>query len=156
MSYIKNLREKIGNDAINATGVGVIIYKDGKVLLQKRTDFDLWGIHGGSLDLGQTIEETMKRELMEEINIIPTKYTLYGIYSGDKMHIRYPNNDEVYYTNVILFCEEYEGILKPDYDEVKGLEWFDKDELPDNIVTIDKVILKDINEFITNRKVMVK
>ena len=153
--YVKNLRNKIGTTPIILASVGVIIYNDKKVLLQRRSDNDLWAIHGGAVEVGETIEMTMKRELMEEINITPTKYTLYGIYSGYKMYNKYPNGDEVYYLNNIFFCEEYTGTLKEDKDEVMELNWFSVDKLPDNIIGVDKIILNDLNNYLDNRLVIV-
>jgi 8-oxo-dGTP pyrophosphatase MutT (NUDIX family) len=154
--YVKNLRCKIGNMPIILASVGVIIYKDKKVLLQKRSDNDLWAIHGGAVEIGETIDTALKRELMEEINIIPHKYTLYGIYSGDKMHNKYPNGDEVYYLNSIFFCEEFIGNLKEDMDEVKELKWFNIDDLPENIIEVDKTILNDLDNYLEKRQVIVK
>jgi len=46
--YIKEIRKKIGNDAIFMPGVGAIIYKQGKVLLQNKADNGKWSIHGGA------------------------------------------------------------------------------------------------------------
>ncbi len=36
------------------SGVGLIICKDNKILLQKRADNEEWGIHGGAMELGET------------------------------------------------------------------------------------------------------
>jgi len=36
--YIRNIRKKVEHDRVIVAGAGVCIYKDGKVLLQKRKD----------------------------------------------------------------------------------------------------------------------
>lgn len=38
MSYVSDIRKKIGNDLLMGIGSGVIIEQDGKILLQKRAD----------------------------------------------------------------------------------------------------------------------
>ena len=149
MNYVKKVRQKVGNMPLVLAVTGTIVYKDDKILLQYRTDHNLWAIHGGAIELGETVEMAMKRELMEEINIVPTKYRLYGIYSGPDMHNIYPNGDEVYYVNIVYFCEEYDGDIKVDHDEVEKLKWFDVNSLPDDMMTVDRVILKDLNKFLT-------
>jgi len=53
-------------------GVGAVVMKDGKVLLVKRgidPNKGLWAIPGGSLKLGETLQEGAEREIMEETGI---------------------------------------------------------------------------------------
>lgn len=38
MSYINQIRKKIGHDLLIYLGAGVIVYDDGKILLQERKD----------------------------------------------------------------------------------------------------------------------
>lgn len=121
--------------------------------MQKRADNGKWAIHGGILELGETVEETVKRELNEETGFNPTKLKFYKVFLGEDMYTFYPNDDEVYYINVIFLCEEYEGELKKDNEEVTELKWFDVDNLPIDINTpMDKAILKDIEKVISTQK----
>jgi 8-oxo-dGTP diphosphatase len=53
-------------------GVGAITVKDGKVLLVKRAiepSKGLWAIPGGTLKLGETLQECAAREILEETGI---------------------------------------------------------------------------------------
>jgi ADP-ribose pyrophosphatase len=53
-------------------GVGAVVIKDGKVLLVKRgvePNKGLWAIPGGSLNLGETLQEGAEREILEETGI---------------------------------------------------------------------------------------
>ncbi|WP_155268509.1 NUDIX domain-containing protein [Clostridium beijerinckii] len=56
--YIKKLRKHIGNEPLLLVAAGAIIYKNRKTLLQRRADSGNWAIHGGVLELGETVEET--------------------------------------------------------------------------------------------------
>lgn len=145
--YVENIRKHIGNAPLLLVAAGAIIHKNRKILLQRRSDNGNWAIHGGCLELGETVEQTVKRELNEELGINPTKLTFYKIFSGEDMHTVYPNGDEVYFINVIFLCDEYEGELKQDNDEVTEIKWFDVDNLPLDInAPVDKAILKGIKK----------
>ena len=69
MDYVKYIRDRVGHDPINLTGVNVlIINENNEVLLQKR-DFSFWmGLIGGITDLGslwrkQQLERPKKRPI---------------------------------------------------------------------------------------------
>jgi mutator protein MutT len=53
-------------------GVGAVIIKDGKILLEKRKNEPgkgKWSIPGGLVELGETIEQTVIREVKEETGL---------------------------------------------------------------------------------------
>ena len=147
MGYISDIRKKVGHDAIFMPSAGCGIIKNGKILLQKRVDNGKWATHGGSLELGETFLDAVKREIKEELNIEIINPELVNIYSGDKMHFVYPNNDEVFIIAAIYLVKEYEGELKPDYEEVSEVKWFDIDNLPNNLHQPDIQAIRDIITF---------
>lgn len=65
MGYIMELRKLVGTRPIIMVGVSIIVRNsEGQILLQKRTDSLDWGTLGGSMELGETFEETARRELL--------------------------------------------------------------------------------------------
>jgi ADP-ribose pyrophosphatase YjhB (NUDIX family) len=53
-------------------GVGVIIVREGKILLEKRKNEpgrDMWSIPGGIVELGESLEQTVIRESREETGL---------------------------------------------------------------------------------------
>lgn len=64
-----------------------LLYRDGKFLMQLRNDIPTirypgcWALFGGHLDPGETPEEAVKRELLEEISYVPPAPSLFGYYS---------------------------------------------------------------------------
>ena len=153
--YIKNIREKIGHEPIFCPGSGAIIYWQGKVLLQKRKDNGKWSIHGGAVELGETYIQALERELKEEINIQPIHPQLIGIYSGQDFHFTYPNGDEIYDSLCVFLVESYEGELQKDNEEVTDLQWFDLENLPQQLDNSDGLILEDFKKFLQKKTVMV-
>ena len=143
MGYVSEMRKKIGHEKLIMVGAGVLIYQDGKILLQKRKDNNCWAIHGGGVELGEVVEEAAKRELLEETGLMANSLELFGVYSGEDRFFTYPNGDQAYMIGIIYVCRDFSGILLPETDETWELKWFDIDKLPENISPHNKKLLKD-------------
>ena len=132
MGYIQEIRKYVGHSPIMVTGTTCIIYdKEKGILLEKRADNGMWCLPGGSIELGETLEEALKREVKEETSLDIFNPKLFDVKAG--VHMIYPNTDEVYYTDIIYTTNEYAGELKPDA-ESEEIAWIPIDQLPDNIM----------------------
>jgi 8-oxo-dGTP pyrophosphatase MutT (NUDIX family) len=138
IDYIKNIRAKIGHDTLYVTGCGILLIKDGKVLLQLRKDSNRWCIPGGLMGLGETFLECAIREVLEETGLTVNSANLFGIYSGSDFFAKYPNGDKIYSPNVIFISEDFTGDLHSDKLETIEHKYFGKSELPQNIVELQK------------------
>lgn len=128
------LRKAVGRRPLIQTGAGVLVVDAaGRVLLQRRSDNGCWDYAGGSMELGEEIEETARRELLEETGLTARRLELLGVFSGEDLHYIYPNGDEAYNVDVVYICRDYAGELTPQAGEVDELRFFDADDLPDNI-----------------------
>lgn len=146
MEYIKELRKHIGHSPIMMCACGCLIFNENnQVLLQKRSDDNLWGNPGGSMDLGETIYDTVIREIKEETNLDIKKENLkiFNIYSGEEQHHIYPNKDEVYFVNIIFEIHKYSGDIVSEI-ESKELKFFDIDKLPNNITKPFETVAIDL------------
>jgi len=134
MGYIKDLRKYVGHRPILTAGVGLFVFNENKqVLMQLRTDYNQWGFPGGSMELGESFEETAKRELKEETNLDIIGCKLIRVLSGKDTYREYPNGDKLYDITAIFVITSYEGNLKINDDESKKLSWFSIDNIPQNI-----------------------
>ena len=115
-------------------GIGVMILKDGKVLLGKRHEdpekassalrgAGTWTMPGGKLHFGETFEEGAKRETKEETGI-----------KLNKVDVICMNNDVVedaHFVTIGLFSDDFKGepkVMEP--DTITEWKWFSLDDLP--------------------------
>ncbi|MGN1420177.1 MAG: NUDIX hydrolase [Eubacterium sp.] len=141
MSYIKEIRKFIGHAPILSAGATVVVIKDNKILLNLRSDTNTWGIPGGAIELGETLEETASRELKEETNLKADSFTLLEVFSGKDFYFKYPNGDELYSVVTLYLANGVKGDLKITDGESFELKYFGKNELP-NLESRAKIILE--------------
>ena len=92
-----------------------LVIKDDKILLIKKVTGPYDGkldLPGGSFEFGETPEETLKRELQEEVGITPTKYELFD--AGSVLAKWYQNDNiiNVHHIGIFYIVKDYEGIVK--------------------------------------------
>ena len=138
------LDERLSHIPFIQTGSCVIIRNTkSQILLQERTDRNMWGLPGGCQDLGEDLRDTAVREVYEEtsIQLDPHKLALIDTMSGSARRNSYLNGDIVY-NNVSLYLADVDindsSTLQGD-SETKRLEFFDLDKLPANLMDADLV-----------------
>lgn len=132
---------------------GAVVFvrnEKGQVLLQHRSDNDLWGILGGFQEVGESFAQNAIREAYEESGLIIKEedLILLDVVSGESRRHLY-NGDEVSYINAAVFvANKYEGEPRVD-SESKELRFFDIDNLPKNLYDVDlfEVLLKNVDKF---------
>src|SRR3954452_21051435 len=83
MPYVQDLRAVVGQRPLILVAAGALLCNaGGELLLQRRTDDGLWGIPGGSMELGESAEETVRREVWEETGLHVGDLRLFGVFSG--------------------------------------------------------------------------
>ena len=141
MGYISELRKYVGHSPIMVTAVICIIYDKQKgFLLEKRADNGMWCLPGGAIELGETLDQALKREVKEETGLDIKNAKLIDVVAS--VHMVYPNKDEVYYTDVLYETKDYFGELKHD-EESTELKWFKPNEIPEEIIPTQIKYIKD-------------
>src|SRR5690348_11427540 len=71
----------------------IIPNEKGAILLHSRRDNNLWALPGGTMEIGESIRQTIIREVEEEtgLHVEPERVT--GIYSDPKHVIEFPNGE---------------------------------------------------------------
>lgn len=147
MGYILDLRkiDGVGHRPLLMVACAVYLFdENGRILLQKRADDHTWCVPGGSMELGETPEQTAKREFLEETGLNLGNLKLVNVLSGEDSHFTYPNGDEVYAVDINFVCYEYDGVIKKQDTEVMELQFFELDNLPDTLNKIDRITIAEI------------
>jgi 8-oxo-dGTP pyrophosphatase MutT (NUDIX family) len=129
--YHATLRPHIGHAPILLPGAAACLLDErGHVLLQKRSDCELWGLPGGAQNLGESAAQAMIREVREETGLHVEPVRLVGVYSNPAFGRTLANGDQV---QPIVACFEARivgGRLHTDSPETLDLAYFAPDNLP--------------------------
>ena len=120
---------------------GVLVRRGDAVLLQRRRDDGAWGLPGGGLHPGETLEQTARRELLEETGLTAGALTLVDVYSGPEFVVRYPDGFAAYVVGATYATDDIEGDPVADGDETLELRWFDGADLPRDINDYNRTLL---------------
>ncbi len=113
-----------------SAAAAVVFDKQGRILLHQRTDNGKWGLPGGAIEVGETADQTIVREVLEETGYEVRVVRLVGVYS-DPQHttMTYPDGNTVSYVSVLFECEPTGGTAALS-DESSAVDWFPPDALP--------------------------
>ncbi|CCP08607.1 hypothetical protein BN440_3617 [Erwinia amylovora MR1] len=114
-------------------GVGVLIFRDGKLLLGQRKGSHgagCWSPPGGHLDFGETPQQCAAREVQEECGMVLGECVA-GPYTSDVFHA-----EQQHYVTLFMLANRVSGtpqLCEP--DKCTGWQWFDPAELPQPLFT---------------------
>jgi ADP-ribose pyrophosphatase YjhB (NUDIX family) len=128
---IRWLRGRVGREPLLLPcACAVVRDAEGRILLHRRGDTGLWGLPAGGMELGERIDLTCSREVLEETGLRVRPVRLSGFYTGPEQRSTYPNGDQVWLAVASFLCEVEGGELRPDGVESLEVGFFDPDALP--------------------------
>ncbi len=110
-------------------GVGAVVWRDGAVLLERRGQPPAqgsWALPGGLVDVGETLEEAVRREVQEECGIDVAVGPLLGIFEP----VQRDEDGRIRYHYVVIdYLATYLGGNLVVGDDAAELCWVAVDEL---------------------------
>jgi 8-oxo-dGTP pyrophosphatase MutT (NUDIX family) len=134
VNYISELRALVGHRPLVLAVAGAMVFDpDGRLLLHRRDDNGLWTTSGGSVEPGESLEDTARRELREETGLEAGRLRLLDVYSGAEFFVEYPNGDQVYVVGAMFIADDVRGVAAADGRESTEVGYFSFDELPEDL-----------------------
>ncbi|MGC9118402.1 MAG: NUDIX hydrolase [Thermoproteus sp.] len=129
-------------------GVGAVVFKDGRILLIRRgapPGRGKWSIPGGLIELGESPEEAVSRELFEETGLRGAVKGLFGVY-------QYVERDEVgriryHYILLDYVVDAEEGTPRPSTDAEDARFFALSDALRLDLTETTRGLLADLANF---------
>ena len=122
----------MGRSLLIVPSVAAAIYdEEGRLLLQEK-EGEAWSLPAGAIEPGETPEEAVRREVLEETGLTIDPEKVLGVFGGRDFRYRYPNGDEVEYMIVLYRCrlvEKKEVDISLD-QETKSIGYVSKQNMP--------------------------
>lgn len=107
----------------------VVVDQDGRVLLHRRTDNELWSIPGGGMEIGESIAETIVREVEEETGLKVEPEHLVGIYTNPRHVTEYDDGEVRQQFSICFACRIVGGQLIDRADESLEVGFFSPEQI---------------------------
>lgn len=130
IDYYRDPNAPIANSVVPSV-TAVVRDEQGRVLLIHKTDNGLWALPGGGHDVGESIAQTVVREVEEETGLSVVVESIVGLYT-DPQHVMAYDDGEVRQQFSICFHARRAGGELRTSSESKEVRWVspaDLDEL---------------------------
>lgn len=112
---------------------GFVQNEGAEILLHRRADNGRWGLPGGGIELDETAEQAVVREVLEETGYRVEARRLIGVYSKPELTtLVYPDGNAVTYVALTFECRLLGGCPALS-EETLEVGWFSADALPDSV-----------------------
>ncbi len=99
--YWAQIRKFIGHSVVYSSSCVVIIERDNKILAVKRSDDGMWSLPAGAKELGDHLDETARKEVLEEVGVEISNLKLIAVQTGKDMFWKYPNGNKMHYISFV-------------------------------------------------------
>jgi ADP-ribose pyrophosphatase YjhB (NUDIX family) len=119
-------------NSIAPGGSAVVTDGHGRVLMQRRADSGNWALPGGIMEVGETLEQCVIREVKEETGLDVELTGLLGIYTDPQHVIAYTDGEVRQEFNITYYARVIGGTITVSQEstEVRFIDPTELDELP--------------------------
>jgi 8-oxo-dGTP pyrophosphatase MutT (NUDIX family) len=110
-------------------GVTALIQRDGALLLERRKDSGRWGLIGGSVEIDESLDQALRREVYEETSLSVRSYSLAGTFSDPSAINQYPDGKVVRVVALVYRAEVEDFSALRCSEESLELRFFTREEL---------------------------
>jgi ADP-ribose pyrophosphatase YjhB (NUDIX family) len=121
IDYIDDPDAPTANSVVPSV-VAIVQDDQGRILLIHKTDNDLWALPGGGHEIGESIADTVVREVTEENGYDVEVTNITGTYTNPR-HVLAYDDGEVRQQFSIAFAARLRGGTRRTSSESKRVEW---------------------------------
>lgn len=136
VDYYDDPAAPLANSLVPAVSA-IVTDPEGRILLHRRRDNQMWALPGGVMELGESMGECVVREVLEETGLRVEPVGIVGIYSDPKHVFAYDNGEVRQEFSVCFECRLIDGELAVS-DESYEVDFFTSDEV-DALPMVDSI-----------------
>jgi ADP-ribose pyrophosphatase YjhB (NUDIX family) len=100
-----------GANSLVPAASAVVTDDQGRIVLHRRTDNELWALPGGAMELGESLAQTVVREVREETGLDVEPCYVIGVYSDPAHVFAYADGEVRQEYSVCVACRVVGGTL---------------------------------------------
>jgi ADP-ribose pyrophosphatase YjhB (NUDIX family) len=148
IEHIDNPNAPKANSLVPAASA-IVTDDDGKILLIRRSDNDLWSIPGGAMEIGESISETAVREVREETGLEVEPLYVAGIYSNPHHVVEFSDGEVRQQFSICFACKVLGGEPRTSSESTE-VQFFTRSEIDELQMTSS--IRRRIDDYLTQRE----
>ncbi len=134
--YMSSSRVEAPSTPLHSVSVaGAVVREDGRVLVIQRADNGTWEPPGGVLELGETVEDGVRREVFEETGLTVCPDRLTGVYKNMNRGV----------VALVFRCHVETGQERTS-DESTAVQWFTAEQVREHMGEVYAVRILDALE----------
>jgi 8-oxo-dGTP pyrophosphatase MutT (NUDIX family) len=131
IGYVAGLREVIGKRLVLLPAAAGAVFDDrGRLLLGRQCDDGLWDLVGGCIEVEESPDVAVAREISEETGLSVATRSLIGCYGGPQFRMTYINGDQAAFVVSLFHCEIIDATVAAQDGELSEVAFIGLDELP--------------------------
>ncbi|MFJ3188562.1 NUDIX hydrolase [Streptomyces halstedii] len=121
IDYFRDPNAPVANSVVPSV-TAVVRDDDGRILVIHKTDNDLWALPGGGHDIGESIGDTVVREVVEETGITVQIDSIVGLYTNPEHVLAYDDGEVRQQFSICFRAHPTGGTLRTS-SESKEVRW---------------------------------
>ena len=147
MDYWHRIRKAMGKETIIIPGAAGAIVQEGKILLVRHNLLKKWQVPGGLQEVGESILQTIQREIQEELALDLVAGSLIGVYSHPRWTIEFPDESKLQQLTFFFMMAGEISSIHMQASEIAAYQFFAPDEIPDDTFACCKQKVADWAQF---------